>query len=75
VVEILQRRFGHASAERALSGPGLVNLYSVLSKIDGATPKPYLPHQVTEAAINGSDPYCREALQMFADMLGTVASD
>jgi len=75
VVEALRRRFGHASAERALSGPGLVNLYSVLSEIDGATPKPYLPRQVTEAAINGNDPYCREALDMFADMLGTVASD
>ncbi len=75
VVEVMRRRFGHASAERALSGPGLVNLYSVLSEIDGATPKPYLPRQVTEAALNGSDPYCREALEMFADMLGTVASD
>jgi glucokinase len=75
VVEVLRRRFGRASAERALSGPGLVNLYSVLSEIHGATPKPYLPSQVTEAAINGSDVYCREALEMFADMLGTVASD
>lgn len=75
VVEALRRRFGHASAERALSGPGLVNLYSILSEFDGVTPKPYLPSQVTEAAINGNDPYCREALEMFADMLGTVASD
>src|SRR6516225_4132579 len=30
----MRERFGHVSAERALSGPGLVNLYSFLSEID-----------------------------------------
>ena len=75
VLGVMRRRFGHASAERALSGPGLVNLYSVLAEIDGATPKPYLPPQVSEMAISGRDPHCREALEMFADMLGTVASN
>ena len=74
VLEVIRRRFGHASAERALSGPGLVNLYSILAEIDGATPKPYLPRQVSELAIAG-DRHCRQALEMFAEMLGTVASD
>jgi glucokinase len=75
VLDVIRRRFGHASAERALSGPGLVNLYSILAEIDGTTPKPLLPPQVTEIAIAGGDPYCREALDMFAEMLGTEASD
>jgi glucokinase len=75
VLDVIRRRFGHASAERALSGPGLVNLYSILAEIDGATPKQLLPPQVTEIAIGGGDPHCREALDMFAEMLGTEASD
>jgi glucokinase len=74
VLDVMRRRFGHASAERALSGPGLVNLYSILAEVDGVTPKPYIPAQVTEMAFGG-DPHCREALQMFAEMLGTEASD
>jgi glucokinase len=75
VLDVMRRRFGHASAERALSGPGLVNLYSILAEIDGVTPKPYIPAQVTEMAIGGGDPHCREALAMFAEMLATKASD
>jgi glucokinase len=75
VLDVIRRRFGHASAERALSGPGLVNLYSILAEIDGVTPKPLLPPQVTEIAIAAGDPHCREALDMFAEMLGTEASD
>ena len=31
----LQRRFGHVSNERVLSGPGLVNLATALAEIDG----------------------------------------
>jgi glucokinase len=75
VLEIMRQRFGHVSAERALSGPGLVNLYRILAEIDGATPEPYLPPQVTEMATADGDPHCREALEMFAEMLGTEASD
>ena len=75
VLEAMRRRFGYVSAERALSGPGLVNLYSILAEIDGATPKPYIPAQITEGAVAGGDPHCREALEMFAEMLGTVAGN
>jgi glucokinase len=75
VLEVIRARFGHASAERALSGPGLVNLYSILAEIDGVTPQPHVPAQVSEMAIRGRDRHCREALEMFAEMLGTAASD
>jgi glucokinase len=36
VIARLRRRFGHASAERALSGPGLENLYEAVAAIDNA---------------------------------------
>ena len=35
VVEWLDRRYGHASAERAVSGPGLVDVHAALCEIDG----------------------------------------
>jgi glucokinase len=75
VLTVMRRHFGHVSAERALSGAGLVNLYSALAELDGATPQALVPQQVTEMAISGSDPHCREALGMFAEMLGTVAGN
>ena len=75
VLDLMRRRFGHVSAERALSGPGLVNLYNVLSELDGVPAQPYGAEQVTDPTLCESDPHCREALMMFADMLGAVAGD
>jgi glucokinase len=71
----MRERFGHVSSERALSGPGLVNLYSFLAEIDGKTVQPRTPAEVSEAGLAGTDPYCVEALAMFAELLGSVAGD
>ena len=35
ILAYLQQRFGHVSAERLLSGPGLVNLATALAAIEG----------------------------------------
>ncbi len=75
VLDLMRRRFGHVSAERALSGPGLVNLYNVLSELDGVPAQSYGPAQVTDPVLCESDSHCREALMIFADLLGTVAGD
>ena len=40
VVHRLRERFGHASAERALSGPGLANLYVAVCEVEGVPPQP-----------------------------------
>ena len=37
LLAVLRERFGHVSAERALSGPGLVNLYEAACVLDGET--------------------------------------
>lgn len=68
-VRWLHARFGHASAERALSGPGLVNLYHALGG-EGAL----APSQVVAAAEAG-EPHAREALEMFFALLGTIAGN
>src|SRR5271166_6937922 len=42
----LRHRLDHVSAERVLSGPGLVNLYNTLTVIDGVPSKGYTAAQI-----------------------------
>lgn len=76
VIAFLRREFGHVSAERALSGPGLVNLYRAIGAIEGRDVDAGIePADVTERGLAGSCGTSAEALAMFADMLGTVAGN
>jgi glucokinase len=71
----MRRRFDHVSAERCLSGPGLVNLYNTLAALDGVPAAPYTAAQITDPETSVRDPLCREATAMFCAMLGTVAGN
>ncbi len=75
VIDRLRARFGHVSAERVLSGPGLANLYDALAPgpDDGAAG--IAPEDITRRALAGGDPPCQAALSMFCAMLGTVAGN
>jgi glucokinase len=73
VVRILRRQFGHPSAERALSGSGLVNLYNALCEVDGVAARPLTPAEVT--ALCETDPQCRGAVEVFFSFLGNVAGN
>ncbi|MDR3517063.1 MAG: glucokinase [Azospirillaceae bacterium] len=75
VLARMRQHFGHVSAERLVSGSGLVNLYQTLSELDGIEPRPLTPADVSEFAIRDGDPLCTEALDMFCAMLGTVAGN
>lgn len=76
VLAWLRGVYEHVSAERVLSGPGLVNLYSALAAIDGARVETAMkPRTVSERALSGACPICGEALEMFFRMLGTVAGN
>jgi glucokinase len=80
----LRARFGHVSAERVLSGPGLFNIYSFLRE-HRRTPEPaWLSERfakedasavVSEAALEHRDPECEHALEMFADIYGGEAGN
>jgi len=74
VVALLRERFGHCSAERLLSGPGLVNLYVTLAEIAGRGRPTVTAEDVTKLA-KQSEPLARKTLSMFFAMLGTVAGD
>jgi len=75
VLERMRRHFDHISAERVLSGPGLVNLYNALSMLDGVASRGYMAAQITDPAIGAADPLCAEATSMFCAMLGTMAGN
>jgi glucokinase len=75
VIAHLRDRFEHVSAERAVSGPGLINLYEALGALDGATVPVLSGVEITNAALDGSSILSREALDMFCAMLGTIAGN
>ena len=75
VLDVLRKRFDHVSAERVLSGPGLVNLYAALCELHGERQEQFSPAQVTDARIGADHPRAKEATAMFCAMLGTVAGN
>jgi glucokinase len=76
VIEVLRKRFGHVSAERLLSGPGLANIYAALSQLDAAAlSTPMKPGAIARAARDGSDPRAREAVATFSALAGQFAGD
>jgi len=75
VLDRMRRHFDHVSAERALSGPGLVNLYNTLAELDGVPAQGFTAAQITDLAIRAADPLCVETTRMFCAMLGTMAGN
>jgi glucokinase len=75
LIDRMRRRFGHVSAERVLSGPGLVNLYETLCELDGVPALPYTPAQIADRRIGEAEPLCRAALDLFCAMLGSAAGN
>jgi len=70
----LRKRFGHVSAERVLSGAGLVNLQAALAIQDGYEPGSPTPEQIVRGAVYGS-PGDSAVLEFFCDFLGSFAGD
>jgi glucokinase len=75
VLEIMRSRFDHVSAERVLSGPGLVNLYNTLCELSHVPAAPLTAAQITDPKTASQDACAREATNMFCAMLGTVAGN
>ena len=75
VVARLRQRYTHVSAERVLSGQGLVALYQALCELDGETAQPLTPAAVSDRGREGSCPRCVGALDLFFEFLGVVAGN
>ncbi len=66
----LRADLGRVSAERVLSGPGLVNLYRAVARVAGRTPQSLTPQEVSERALADRCSDCRRALSLFCVMMG-----
>jgi glucokinase len=75
VFDRMRIHFDHVSAERVLSGPGLINLYNTLAEIDGIPASSYTSAQIADFCIGEREPHCREAVDMFCAMLGIIAGN
>jgi len=75
VLSIFMQRFGRVSYERFLSGPGLVNTYEALCKLDGVSVVVNEPAEVTRLGLDGSNAQCVETLKLFCGLLGCYAGD
>jgi glucokinase len=68
----LRKRYGHVSAERLISGPGLRDIYAVIA--DAEVPYADDP-DLWQAALQGSDPVAAAALERFCLCLGAFAGN
>jgi len=75
VIQHLRARFGHVSCERAISGPGLENLYGAIAAIDGQQVPQRDAPAITRTGLDGSCATSRAALDMFCAFLGAAAGD
>jgi glucokinase len=75
IIDHLRRHFDHVSAERVISGPGIVNLYTALAALAGTPSRGYTAAQITDPATGEADPLCAEATRLFCGMLGATAGN
>ena len=75
LLERLRKGRSHLSAERALSGPGLAELYLAIAASHGMRPARLEPNDVLTRALSGEDRIAVEALDVFVTWLGRFAGD
>ena len=76
VIELIRQRYGHVSAERVLSGQGLVDLYLALRQLQKQQPIDVAgAAEITAWALQDKDPLALQSIDMFAGFLGSVTGD
>ena len=75
VIERLRERFGHVSCEHAVSGTGLEHLYQAIAAIADVDVPERRAADITKAALDGTCPTSRTALDLFCAFLGSIAGD
>lgn len=75
VITEVGKHYPHVSAERVISGPGLVTLHEALAAVRGL-PSPGLDAPaITDGALSGKDPLALDSINMFCALLGTIAGN
>lgn len=83
ILQHFQKKYGHVSWERLLSGPGILQLYLFLRQISGIREPHWLsddmsmgnpPAIITRTAMEGKDSVCVETLDIFIRFLAIEAA-
>ena len=74
LISWLRERGGHVSAERLLSGPGLVAIHDALRAMMDLAPESVTPAELSRRAAQG-EALAEDAYDLFFAMLGTVAGN
>jgi glucokinase len=69
ILAALRQQYGHVSAERLLSGPGLEAIFRALGG------EPLAASEITRRALDGSCAQCVRAVERFCAILGSVAGN
>lgn len=75
ILHVLSHSHSHVPVEAVISGPGLVNIYRALCDLDGCAPVLDQPSAISDAAMLGSDPVAREALDVFCGAIGSLVGN
>jgi glucokinase len=75
ILRAIRERFGHVSCERALSGPGLENIFQAISFFDGRRVTSIDAAEITRRAMMRECAVAHEALSVFCALLGSFAGN
>ena len=75
LVKRLRKTYTRVSAERVVSGPGIVPIYETLAEIEGKPVRRADDKQIWALALEGKDELAVAALDRFCLSLGAVAGD
>lgn len=75
IVRRLRPSYTRVSAERIVSGPGIVPIYETLAEIEGRPVQRLDDKAIWSLALEGGDPLATAALDRFCLSLGAVAGD
>jgi glucokinase len=75
IIDHIRGMFGHVSAERVLSGPGIENLYNAIAFVDGLEAPPRNAAEITSAALKNECAASVAAIDLFCAWLGAFAGN
>ena len=71
----LRKRYRRVSAERVVSGPGLVDIYETLASLEGRAITPLDDREIWSRGMAGEDSLAAAAIDRFCLSLGSIAGD
>jgi glucokinase len=75
IFERLLPQYGNIYTELLVSGSGLTLLYRTICELNGLTPQRLDPADVSRHGLEGTDPQCVVALEVFCALLGSACGD